>query len=319
VQELQESERTRSELLTKIEEMAVDHKRLEAELAARSRDLAEMRSQGMAELQHARESITAAEVGHAQLAQRIEQLETEATTHEEEMTVLMAHLNEARRPTQHVQAELKRVTEELVQRTSSLEQLTEECRTLRTNLERTRGALEERDLLIRRLERSASNNANVLGRLQTSIERLGAAPVSAAVGVGDYTAELVRIDGEHEMTFALGRRTRLGRAPGCELQIDSQSVSRNHAMILKGPRELIIEDLNSTNGVLVNGRKVTRHLLNDGDMLTIGEIQFRCVIKPRPGEAAADPAATSSQAAPAGITNLSDLHPGGSGKGEPEA
>ncbi len=49
----------------------------------------------------------------------------------------------------------------------------EENRTLRATLERTRGALEEREFLIRRLERSESNNANVLGRIQTSIERLG--------------------------------------------------------------------------------------------------------------------------------------------------
>ena len=63
------------------------------------------------------------------------------------------------------------------------------------------------------------------------------------------------------------------------MQIDSQSVSRNHAMLLKGARELIVEDLNSTNGVLVNGRKVSRQVLSDGDVLTIGETQFRCVLK----------------------------------------
>lgn len=318
-QEMQQSERARSELLAKIEEMAVDRKRLEAELGAAARELAEVRSQSAAEAQRAREAIAAAEAGRGQLAARIAELEAQATTHEEEMTVLMAHLNEARRPIQDVQAELKRVNEELARKTVSLEQLTEESRALRANLDRTRGALEERDLLIRRLERSASNNANVLGRLQTSIERLGSAPVSPAVGAGDYTAELVRIDGEQEMTFALARRTRIGRAPGCELQIDSQSVSRNHAMILKGPRELIVEDLNSTNGVLLNGRRVTRHLLNDGDMLTIGEIQFRCVIRPRPGAAAVDPAATSSQAAPAGIKNLSDVRPADPVDAEPKA
>ncbi len=76
------------------------------------------------------------------------------------------------------------------------------------------------------------------------------------------------------------RRTRIGRAPGCELQIDSSSVSRHHALILVGGRETIIEDLNSTNGVIVNGRHVTRQVLSDGDLLTIGEIQFRYVERP---------------------------------------
>ena len=78
----------------------------------------------------------------------------------------------------------------------------------------------------------------------------------------------------------MSRRTRIGRAAGCELHIDSTSVSRHHALILAGTREAIIEDLNSTNGVIVNGRKVTRQVLNDGDILTIGDIQFRYVAKP---------------------------------------
>ena len=69
--------------------------------------------------------------------------------------------------------------------------------------------------------------------------------------------------------------TRIGRAPGCELRIDSSSVSRHHALLLLGQRDAIIEDLNSTNGVIVNGRKISRQMLNDGDMVTIGEAQFR--------------------------------------------
>jgi pSer/pThr/pTyr-binding forkhead associated (FHA) protein len=199
----------------------------------------------------------------------------------------MAHLTEARRPIQSFQEDVKRLTEELASKSESVDQLTEDNRSLRATLERTRGALEERELLIRRLERSASNSANVLGRLQTSIERLGSTPAGSggAAPTVEFTAELVRIDGDRHMSFPLGRRTRIGRAPGCELQIDSQSVSRNHAMILKGARELIVEDLNSTNGVLLNGRRISRNLLTDGDLLAIGEIQFRCVLKPNPRSA----------------------------------
>lgn len=319
-QEAQEIERARGELLSRIQELDGERKRLEGELAARARDLSDARSQGAAELQRAKDAIAAAESARAQLAAQIEELQTEAKTHEEEMTVLMAHLNEARRPVQAVQADFKRLSDELAQKIVSMEQLSEENRTLRSSLERTRGQLEERDLLIRRLERSASNNANVLGRLQTSIERLGgAAPPAGPVGIPDYHAELVRIDCEQPITFPLGRRTRIGRALGCELQIDSQSVSRNHAMILRGARELIVEDLNSTNGVLVNGRKVSRHLLNDGDVLTVGEIQFRCVLKPKTGEGSADMAPTGSHAAPAPVTNLSELRAADAPQDEPEA
>jgi pSer/pThr/pTyr-binding forkhead associated (FHA) protein len=73
------------------------------------------------------------------------------------------------------------------------------------------------------------------------------------------------------------------------VQIDASSVSRHHALILVGPREAIIEDLNSTNGVLVNGRKVSRQVLADGDAVTIGEIQFRYVARLQ--QRSADPGA----------------------------
>jgi pSer/pThr/pTyr-binding forkhead associated (FHA) protein len=90
-------------------------------------------------------------------------------------------------------------------------------------------------------------------------------------------------------------------------------------MILKSARELIVEDLNSTNGVQVNGRKVTRHLLTDGDVLTVGEIQFRCVLKFKAPEEAAGQAPPGPQVAAIAVTNLSDLRPGDAPQDEPHA
>jgi pSer/pThr/pTyr-binding forkhead associated (FHA) protein len=58
-------------------------------------------------------------------------------------------------------------------------------------------------------------------------------------------------------------------------------------------RDVIIEDLNSTNGVLVNGRKISRHLLHDGDVLTIGDAQFRLSVKFAPRTLESPPAADS--------------------------
>jgi uncharacterized coiled-coil protein SlyX len=330
-QELETAQRARAELTAKIgaleieqkrvqEALANEQKRLHEALAGRDADVAKARAQEAAETQRIQALLTAAESRHAELQQRLGELESEAKLHEEEMAVLMAHLTEARRPIQSFQADVKRLTEELAAKSESVDQLTEENRSLRANLERTRGALEERELLIRRLERSASNSANVLGRLQTSIERLGATPAGSAGAAPtvEFTAELVRIDGDRHMSFPLGRRTRIGRAPGCELQIDSQSVSRNHAMILKGARELIVEDLNSTNGVLLNGRRISRNLLTDGDLLTIGEIQFRCVLKPNPRAAEVTEGATQSPgtASISGIRAAPDFAKSDAAKGE---
>jgi chromosome segregation ATPase len=271
--------------------------RLTAELAARDAAIAALREQGRSDATKVTELLEAADLRQAeqatQMAQlrgeqaaQIARLQSEAETREQEMTVLMAHLQEARRPIQSIEADVKRLTEDLAAKGAALRESEEESAKLRASLERTKGALEEREFLIRRLERSESNNANVLGRIQTSIERLGSASSSGATGAApaptaEWSAELIRVDaGGQPVTHVLSRRTRIGRAAGCELQIDSSSVSRHHALVMVGSREAIIEDLNSTNGVLLNGRKVTRQVLSDGDAVTIGDIQFRYFARP---------------------------------------
>ncbi len=303
VDALKHAEETRTRLAAQMADADSEIMHLTEQLAARDRALVAAGERGsgdalkVAELQEAAHLRQAEhETQMAQLrgeqAAQIERLQSEAETHEQEMAVLMAHLQEARRPIQSIEADVKRLegdikhlTEELAAKGAAQAASEEENRTLRATLERTRGALEEREFLIRRLERSESNNANVLGRIQTSIERLGSVPVgpgagAAAAPMPDWSAELIRIDGERPVTHVLSRRTRIGRAAGCELQIEAGSVSRHHALILVGPREAIIEDLNSTNGVLVNGRKVSRQQLADGDAVTIGEIQFRYMARP---------------------------------------
>jgi hypothetical protein len=216
--------------------------------------------------------------------------EAQAQQHQQEMSVLMAHLLEARRPIEPVEAEVKRLTEALTTKSAAFDELDAEARKLRASLERTRGALEEREFLIRRLERSESNNANVLGRIQTSMERLGSGRITPSPlgNLPESAAELIRIDGGRSTSHALGRRTRIGRGVGCELQVDSSSVSRHHALIVVGARDTIVEDLNSTNGVILNGRKISRAFLSDGDVLIVGDVQFRYVTKPS-NRAAAQP------------------------------
>ncbi|HEY3851125.1 MAG TPA: hypothetical protein VGL87_09160, partial [Steroidobacteraceae bacterium] len=192
--ELEEAQCARAELHSRIDRLEAEREQLQSELGTRGDELTAVRNANTGELQRARDSQAVAEARVAELSAQAEQLRADAVTHEEEMTVLMAHLNEARRPMQSVQADIKRLNDEIALKSLSVDQVSEENRTLRATLERTRGALEERELHIRRLERSASNNANVLGRLQTSIERLGsAAPPPVAE---DFLAELVKIEGD---------------------------------------------------------------------------------------------------------------------------
>ncbi|HEX3132004.1 MAG TPA: FHA domain-containing protein, partial [Planctomycetota bacterium] len=48
----------------------------------------------------------------------------------------------------------------------------------------------------------------------------------------------------------------LGRGQDCGLRIDDPRLSRHHARLLHDGSTLIIEDLGSTNGVLVNGERI---------------------------------------------------------------
>ena len=97
------------------------------------------------------------------------------------------------------------------------------------------------------------------------------------------TRLLIRSDGEREVVHVLGRKTSVGRTPDNDLQIDAKYISRHHAVILAGPAHTIIEDLNSTNGVLVNGRRVSRQILKDGDQVMIGRAEYRFAVR-RTGE-----------------------------------
>jgi predicted nucleic acid-binding Zn-ribbon protein len=283
----------------------IERSGLAEQLAARDRAIAQAQEKCAGSARKVEELIVAA--ARAQADQRAEtaklekehaeqaaQWQSDMETRDQEAAVLMAHLQEARRPIQSIEADVRRLKDELAAKSAAYDEMAEENRKLQAALERTRGALEEREFLIRRLERSESNNANVLGRIQTSIERLGSVPVGQTAGAtvpsAEWSAELIRIDGDRATTHVLSRRTRIGRASGCELQIDSSSVSRHHALVLVGPRDAIIEDLNSTNGVIVNGRKVTRQLLSDGDAVTIGEVQFRYLARHVPRAQSAPPA-----------------------------
>jgi chromosome segregation ATPase len=90
---------------------------------------------------------------------------------------------------------------------------------------------------------------------------------------------LIYSEDGREIAHVLGRKTSIGRTPDNDLQIEAKWVSRHHCVILVGPVSAIIEDLNSTNGVVVNGRRVVRHTLSDGDQIAIGRAHYRFAVR----------------------------------------
>jgi len=73
------------------------------------------------------------------------------------------------------------------------------------------------------------------------------------------------------------RRTLIGRSKECDVQIDDPGASRRHAELRQEGTSYWIVDLDSTNGLEVNGLRTQRAKLDHGDKITIGstEISFR--------------------------------------------
>ena len=67
----------------------------------------------------------------------------------------------------------------------------------------------------------------------------------------------------------------IGRHPECDIQIDSRKISRRHCVIAQINDYLFVRDLDSTNGIRINGARVTEGRLNPGDELTLGHHVFR--------------------------------------------
>ena len=63
----------------------------------------------------------------------------------------------------------------------------------------------------------------------------------------------------------------IGRTPDNDLQIDSKFISRHHCQIVTQADSCLIEDLNSTNGIYVQSKRVRRYDLNDGDVVQVGQ------------------------------------------------
>lgn len=79
-----------------------------------------------------------------------------------------------------------------------------------------------------------------------------------------------------EMTLRLpesGIRT-IGRSARAEFIVEAALVSRLHCRLTTGGDALLVEDLDSTNGIFVNGAKVSRADLAAGDVLSVGRVDF---------------------------------------------
>jgi hypothetical protein len=101
-------------------------------------------------------------------------------------------------------------------------------------------------------------------------------------------------------TFDLNvERTTVGRVEDNTFQIADASVSSHHAEVILRGSEILIKDLNSTNGSFINGDKISEAILKPGQTLRFGQVELKIddgqpVPAPAPGSAAPAPAPASA-------------------------
>src|SRR2546425_9718772 len=78
------------------------------------------------------------------------------------------------------------------------------------------------------------------------------------------------------LTFRLrpGAVKTVGRAPRADFIVDAALVSRLHCRITAAADRLEVVDLKSTNGTFVNGKRVEKAHLTDGDRLRVGRVEL---------------------------------------------
>jgi peptidoglycan hydrolase CwlO-like protein len=167
----------------------------------------------------------------------------------------------------------------------SIRNLEIEVRDKTGKLEEANVTVEEWRAVIAESQRSILQRDSKIQQLEKDLEKRVAKADDSAAQTGEEIAlegaarVLIRTDGNTDFVHVLGRRTRIGRGPDNEVVLDTKHVSRYHAVLLAGPVHTLIEDLKSTNGVFVNGKRISRQALKDGDRVTVGRTQFRYSVR----------------------------------------
>jgi hypothetical protein len=142
------------------------------------------------------------------------------------------------------------------------------------------------DALVRELEEAAREHARTeeyvfVGPVTVSVvedprQRRGRFAVVSDVHEGPQglsAASVVLADG---MRVVLGPEPiTIGRLPESTIVVNDPNASRRHAEIRRSGNDVVVVDLNSTNGTRVNGATIRERVLNDGDQIVIGTTVLR--------------------------------------------
>jgi FHA domain-containing protein len=118
-------------------------------------------------------------------------------------------------------------------------------------------------------EEQLEAGATMIYKPKTPVPTQAASPVE--LGLEQETVALIFDGRRREVTE---RRVVIGRSRDCEIQLADTNVSRRHAELRQEGASYWIVDLGSTNGMEVNGKRVKRAKLRDGDTITLGSTEL---------------------------------------------
>jgi pSer/pThr/pTyr-binding forkhead associated (FHA) protein len=107
-----------------------------------------------------------------------------------------------------------------------------------------------------------------IGLVRTGAPAKGERPLALAVTAGPPELKGLKV--------ALDRAVRIGREPDLELVVADDFVSSRHAQIIPTANGPVLEDLDSTNGTVLNGARVSSpSSLKAGDEIVIGTVRMK--------------------------------------------
>ena len=89
---------------------------------------------------------------------------------------------------------------------------------------------------------------------------------------------LVLLDPDKPVKYPLFKDTMtIGRADIADIQINNSFLSRLHARVVTTSQGVVVEDIESKNGIRVNSKQTERHTLRHGDIIDFGRLRFRFI------------------------------------------
>jgi pSer/pThr/pTyr-binding forkhead associated (FHA) protein len=201
--------------------------------------------------------------------QRIDELTTALHSAEKKLAEREALITTAFGQTEAVRSQYEQATERAEGLRRRLDAKDEQLSALQKELQ-------QRDERIAILEQLSAENDNALNAINQDVQRQNLANPSERLAAMGLVLESLDESG---VQHKIGRvTTTLGRVTGNDIAINSTSVSRFHARIVVEPDGTYLIDLQSTNGCSVNGQRVSRQIIRDGDVIAIGSAKFRLAI-----------------------------------------